>query len=99
MIPRIFDRYSTGFLTRGLGTLKDAIFAPVREEKNGEYSLYLEYPLDGPKIGFIKEENIIYASTPRGAQPFRIYYTEIDTVNGIIAVYANHIFYLLLLLI
>ena len=93
MIPRIFDRYSTGFLTRGLGTLKDAIFAPVREEKNGEYSLYLEYPLDGPKIGFIKEENIIYASTPRGAQPFRIYYTEIDTVNGIIAVYANHIFY------
>lgn len=36
MIPRIFDRYSTGFLTRGLGTLKDAIFAPVREEKNGD---------------------------------------------------------------
>lgn len=93
MIPIIFDRYSNGFLNRGLGTLKDATYTTVRERKNGEYNLTLEYPISGPKFQYIKEENIIYASTPRGPQPFRIYYTDTDAVEGVVTAYADHIFY------
>lgn len=94
MIPILFDRYEKGYSnSRGLGTLKDAFYCNVKERKNGEYGLTLEYPIDGPKFNYLKEENILYASTPRGAQPFRIYYTETDATEGIVTVYADHIFY------
>lgn len=89
----LFDKNETQFLTRGLGTLKDALVCKVTELLNGSYELYLEYPLGFPKYDLLIEERIVYASTPRGNQPFRIYRIVENDELKVKSVYASHIFY------
>lgn len=93
-IPKLYAKNETSFTSRGLGTLKDCIKCNVKEALNGLYELYLEYPIHAIKTPLIAEETIIYASTPTGEQPFRIYNTNKDL--GILKVNASHIFYDLL---
>ena len=67
----------------------------VSEELNGAYELSMEHPYDETgKWKRIAKEKIIYADTPKGKQPFRIYNTKPDMDN--ITVNARHIFYDLL---
>jgi phage minor structural protein len=90
----IHEKSSTTFDTLGLGALLPSLCA-VTEELNGLYELELEHPYDEwGKWEKIEKERIIFASTPRGKQPFRIYYVN-PTLDGI-KVNARHIFYDLL---
>lgn len=67
----------------------------VTEELNGAYELELKHPYDeGGKWQRLERGRILYASTPRGKQPFRIYYVK-PTMDAI-TVNARHIFYDLL---
>ena len=67
----------------------------VSEELNGAYELSMEHPYDETgKWKRIAQEKIIYADTPKGKQPFRIYNTKPDMDS--ISVNARHIFYDLL---
>ena len=67
----------------------------VEEELNGAYELELKHPYDdGGKWKRIERGRILYASTPRGMQPFRIYYVKPSMKE--ISVNARHIFYDLL---
>ena len=67
----------------------------VAEELNGAYELSMEHPYDETgKWKRIAKEKIIYADTPKGKQPFRIYNTKPDMDS--ISVNARHIFYDLL---
>lgn len=67
----------------------------VSEELNGAYELSMEHPYDETgKWKRIAKEKIIYADTPKGKQPFRIYNTKPDMDS--ISVNARHIFYDLL---
>lgn len=67
----------------------------VSEELNGTYELSLEHPYDETgKWKRIEKEKIIYANTPKGKQPFRIYNVKPDMNK--ITVNARHIFYDLL---
>lgn len=90
----IHNRNSTSFNTLGIGTLVP-ISCAVKEELNGLFELEMIHPYDEwGKWESIENGNIIYASTPRGKQAFRIYNTKPTMEN--ITVYAKHIFYDLL---
>lgn len=90
----IHEKTAQTFNTLGLGALLPARCI-VTEELNGAYELELEHPYDSDgKWKRIEDSRIIYASTPIGRQPFRIYRTRPD-MDGI-TVNARHIFYDLL---
>lgn len=78
----------------GLGALLPASCV-VTEELNGAFELEMEHPYDeGGKWRRIERGRILYAPTPTGRQPFRIYNVA-PSMNGIKA-NARHIFYDLL---
>ena len=90
----IHEKTAQAFDTIGLGTLVPGSCV-VTEELNGAYELELKHPYDdGGKWKRIERGRILYASTPRGKQPFRIYYVKPSMKE--IAVNARHIFYDLL---
>ena len=90
----IHEKTAQTFDTIGLGTLVPGSCV-VTEELNGAYELELKHPYDeGGKWKRIERGRILYASTPRGMQPFRIYYVKPSMKE--IAVNARHIFYDLL---
>lgn len=87
----IFEKNTTEFKGLGLGALLPTSCRP-KEELNGGFELTMEHPYDKyGKWKRIEEERILYASTPRGMQPFRIYRAN-KTMTGI-SVNARHIFY------
>ena len=80
-------------------TEKEGLLSPlsciISEELNGAYELTMEHPYDETgKWKRIAREKIILADTPKGKQPFRIYYVQPDMDS--ITVNARHIFYDLL---
>ncbi|MDM0470699.1 phage tail spike protein [Clostridium perfringens] len=79
------------FVSNGLAILDNVIRCEVEEVMNGKYTLELEYPIEDQKSIYLKENNIIKASTPSGEQPFRIY-RVLDNLDTVI-VYAKHIFF------
>lgn len=90
----IHEKTAQAFDTIGLGALVPGSCI-VTEELNGAYELELKHPYDdGGKWKRIERGRILYASTPRGMQPFRIYYVK-PTMKEI-SVNARHIFYDLL---
>ncbi|WP_313525273.1 phage tail spike protein [Anaerotignum sp.] len=90
----IHEKNSIVFNTLGLGALLPSLCV-VTEELNGMYELEMEHPYDADgKWKRIEKEQIIFASTPRGRQPFRIYHVR-PNMDGI-TVNARHIFYDLL---
>lgn len=90
----IFEQNEQRFDTIGLGTLVPSE-AVVSEELNGDFELEIEHPYDATgKWKRIETGRIILAKTPKGEQPFRIYYQKPD-MEGIQAK-ARHIFYDLL---
>ena len=90
----IHEKTAKTFDTFGLGALVPS-HCVVEEELNGAYELELKHPYDdGGKRKRIERGRILCASTPRGMQPFRIYYVK-PTMKEI-AVNARHIFYDLL---
>lgn len=90
----IHEKNSTVFDTLGLGALLPSL-CTVTEELNGLYELDMKHPYDElEKWKRIEKECILFASTPRGKQPFRIYHIKPD-MDGI-RVYARHVFYDLL---
>ncbi len=90
----IHEKTAQTFDTIGLGTLVPGSCI-VTEELNGAYELELKHPYDdGGKWKRIERGRILYASTPRGKQPFRIYYVKPSMKE--IAVNERHIFYDLL---
>lgn len=90
----IFEQDEQNFDTIGLGMLVPNS-GVVYEEFNGDFILTFQHPYDASgKWKRIEIDRIVLAETPRGRQPFRIYYYK-PTMNGI-EVQARHLFYDLL---
>ena len=90
----IHEKTAKTFGTLGLGALLPASCF-VTEELNGAFELEMEHPYDeGGKWRHIERGRILYAPTPTGPQPFRIYNTtpSMDSIKA----NARHIFYDLL---
>lgn len=94
MIPVLYSSTETDFTTYGLGALPDAISPHVVEERNGEFTFEMQYPVDGTNYELIGMRSIIKAMPrPKGKpQPFRVYRMT-KPINGIVTVYARHIRY------
>lgn len=94
MMPTLFPASATSFTTNGLGGLSDTISCKVTEERNGEYTLEMVYPLSGAHFDELVNGNIICAKLDdtRGTQAFRICQIT-RPINGQVTVYAQHISY------
>lgn len=99
-VPRLYvaneAAKSNAFQTLGVGALGDAISCVVTEERNGEFELEMEYPVDGRRFKDLANDMLIMAkASDRGnEQIFRIYKIE-KPIDGTVTVYAEHISYLL----
>ena len=94
MKPILFEQGTTNFTTNGIGRLPDAISCTVTEERNGQYELHMEYPIDGQLIEEIKYSRIIAAipADNKGMQPFSIYRIT-KPLSGVVEIDAEHISY------
>jgi len=91
--PILFPKNATTFTTNGLGRL-DAISCMVTEERNGMYELEMEIAESANHASEIEISSIIVVKPSQGAsyQPFRVYKIT-KPINGIFAIFAQHISY------
>ena len=93
-VIRLFESTATEFTTNGLGVLSSAIKCEVVEERNGEFELTMEYPIDGNRYSELALRRLIVAKPNPfdDPQPFRIYNIT-KPMNGRVTVAAEHISY------
>lgn len=91
---RLYESTEKAFTSGGLGCLSDATKCVVSEERNGEYELELEYPINGIHYSDIAIRRIILCQpNPYDRpQPFRIYSIS-RPIKGIVTVNAAHVCY------
>ena len=91
---KLFDSEETEFGTNGIGILSDAVMCEITEERNGEFELEMDYPINGKHYSDIGMRKIIVTkSNPYSSpQPFRIYSIS-KPIDGIVTVNAEHISY------
>ena len=94
MIPILFKSDATDFTTNGIGRLTDAIRCTVTEERNGQYELEMQYPMDGQYYSEIRTSSIIAAVPYDGAkiQAFQVYKIS-RVLGGRVTISAQHISY------
>ena len=94
MIPILYDKNETAFVSNGLGRLRDCISAVVTEERNGIYELDFEYPVDGLNYEKIQCGRIVAVRHDESGdvQPFDIVgYSR--PINGVVTFHCVHISY------
>lgn len=93
MKPILFPKTSSVFTSNGLGAL-DPIRCVVTEERNGEYELECEVPVDSAHFSSIDNDMILVVIPSDGGtrQAFRIYRIT-EPLNGIVTINARHISY------
>lgn len=95
MIPRLYSKTETAFITYGICPLIDALECVVTEERNGEFVLDMTYAREGRFAGEITADRFILADPYDGAEqaePFRIVTVEYD-MDGNYEIHAEHISY------
>ena len=94
VIPILFEKTETSFLSNGIGRLSDALSCVVTEERNGQYELKMVYPITGVHYSEITHSRIIFAQPAEGKsnQAFRIYKITKPS-GGRVTVLAQHISY------
>lgn len=94
MIPILYDKTETAFVSNGLGRLRDCISCIVSEERNGIYECDFEYPIDGANYDLIQVGRIIGVTHDEtgDVQPFDIVsYTK--PIDGVVSFHCTHISY------
>lgn len=95
MIPILYEASlaDAWSVTNGIGRLQDCISCLVTEERNGEYTLQMEYPLNGIHAEDIATQRIIKArpNDKSDLQCFRI--VRVTPNMNTMTVYANHVSY------
>lgn len=78
----------------GLGAMTDCVSCEVTEERNGEYELVMEYPMNGVVFDDIQARCVILAKPNHSdqPQPFRIYRISAP-IGGVITINAQHLSY------
>ena len=94
MIPILYESTATQFNTFGIGHLADAVSPHIVEERNGEFFLEMQYPVDGRHYEEIGMRSIILAkpNPQQPPQPFRVYKIT-KPINGIVSIFAYHLRY------
>lgn len=95
MIPILYDKDETRFVTNGIGRLSDCTRAVVTEERNGIYELEFDVPITGAHFEEITLRRIVACThdDKHDIQPFVIYQRSVPDLNGIVTFNAHHISY------
>lgn len=94
MRPILYNANETAFETYGLGEI-DATKAQVTRERNGNYTLYIEYPASGPLAGTFKNDMRIKSDAGLRTKNQTFFISRISKDStGIIKIYAKHISHL-----
>ena len=94
MIPILYEKTETAFVSNGLGRLRDCISCVVTEERNGIYECDFEYPVTGANYELIQVGRIIGITHDESGdiEPFDIVsYTK--PIDGVVAFHCTHISY------
>ena len=94
MIPIIFEKEETSFISNGLGRLRDMISAVVTEERNGVYELDFEYATTGANYDLIQLGRIVGVThdDTGDIQPFDIVSFS-KPIDNIVTFHCVHISY------
>lgn len=94
MIPILYDKDETAFVSNGLGRLRDCISCVVTEERNGLFECDFEYPVDGANYSDIQIGCIIGVTHDDTAdlQPFDIV-SFTRPIDGVVKFHCTHISY------
>ena len=94
MIPIIYEKTETSFVSNGLGRLHDCISCVVTEERNGVYECDFEYPITGANYDLIQVGRIIGVTHDETGdiQPFDIV-SYSKPINGVVTFHCQHISY------
>ena len=94
MIPILYEKTETAFVSNGLARLRDAISCIVTEERNGIYECDFEYPMDGANYDLIQVGRIIGVTHDESGdvQPFDIV-SFTKPIDGVVTFHAVHISY------
>lgn len=94
MRPILYNANETAFETYGLGEI-DATKAQVTRERNGNYTLYIEYPASGPLAGTFKNDMRIKSDAGLRTKNQTFFITRVvKDSTGISKIYAKHISHL-----
>lgn len=94
MRPILYNANETAFETYGLGEV-DATKAQVTRERNGNYTLYIEYPASGPLAGTFKNDMRIKSDAGLRTKNQTFFISRISKDStGILKIYAKHISHL-----
>lgn len=94
MRPILYNANETAFETYGLGEI-DAIKAQATRERNGNYTLYIEYPASGPLAGTFKNDMRIKSDAGLRTKNQTFFISRIvKDSTGILKIYAKHISHL-----
>lgn len=93
--PILYHSTETNFNHNGYGILSSCVACEVTEEANGEFELFMQYPMDGIHFEYIASRSIIKAKPDQFREPqlFRVYRISKPNINGIVSIYAQHISY------
>lgn len=94
MIPIIYEKNETSFVSNGLGRLRDCMTCEVTEERNGIYELDFTYPVDGVHYDLIQPGRIVAVThdDTGDVQPFDIVSFS-KPISGVVTFHAVHISY------
>lgn len=94
MIPILYEKDETAFISNGLGRLRDCISCIVTEERNGIYECDFEYPIDGANYDLIQIGRIVGVThdDTGDIQPFDIV-SFTKPIDGIVSFHCVHISY------
>lgn len=94
MRPILYNANETAFETYGLGEI-DATKAQVTRERNGNYTLYIEYPASGPLAKVFKNDMRIKSDAGLRTKNQTFFISRIlKDSTGILKIYAKHISHL-----
>ena len=94
MIPILYEKDETAFVSNGLGRLRDCISCIVTEERNGIYECDFEYPITGANYDLIQLGRIVGVThdDTGDVQPFDIVSFS-KPIDGVVTFHCVHISY------
>ncbi|XRJ96586.1 phage tail spike protein [Latilactobacillus sakei] len=97
-MPILFEANATDFNNLGLGPLPETITATVTEERNGQFILEMQYPVDGIRASLIAKNRILKVDAGHKLKDQRFVIKRINRIMGndglSYSIYAEHISYI-----
>jgi phage minor structural protein len=96
-VPILYEANATDFNNLGLGPLPDTIAATVTEERNGQFILEMQYPVDGIRSSLITKNRILKVDAGHKLKAQRFVIKRVNRKMGASGltydIYAEHISY------